>query len=101
VHDVRKGSGDVTDYAQRITDALRIAEAGQLDGAHHKMWVIDQMVRALTGCPTITKTANDYRGVPYQYEALGESDEYRARIAAYRDGEDGPETYDWDEGVPP
>lgn len=33
---------------QRINKALEIAaECGSTDGAHHKMWVIDQMVRAL------------------------------------------------------
>lgn len=31
-----------------ISDSLDIAfRYGQIDGAHHKMWVIDQMVRAL------------------------------------------------------
>jgi hypothetical protein len=34
----------------RIHNALRIAEEdGGTDGAHHKQWVIDQMVRALCG----------------------------------------------------
>lgn len=33
-----------------IGDAIAIAERwGQTDGAHHKAWVIDQMVRALVG----------------------------------------------------
>lgn len=47
------------------------------DGDHHKMWVIDQMVRALTG------------------------DEYEARIKEFCDGDDGPETYWWETGTPP
>lgn len=35
---------------QRIKDALKIAWSyAQIDGEHHKMWVIDQMVRALCG----------------------------------------------------
>lgn len=29
--------------------ALEMAEAGGYDGAHHKQWVIDQMVRILAG----------------------------------------------------
>lgn len=34
----------------RIASALEIAERyGRIDGDHHKMWVIDQMVRALMG----------------------------------------------------
>lgn len=59
-------------------NALLILTAyGQIDGAHHKSWVIDQAVRALAG--------------PY-YEEL---------ITAYKSGEDGPDTYEWDEGIAP
>lgn len=47
------------------------------DGDHHKMWVIDQMVRALTG------------------------DGYEEFVRKYKNGEDGPETYEWDEGIAP
>ncbi len=52
-------------------------EYGGTDGAHHKTWVIDQMVRALTGS------------------------DYEKWVAETRDGEDGPETYFWDVGVTP
>lgn len=63
---------------KRIARALDIAgECGQIDGAHHKAWVIDQMVAALTG------------------------DEYFEWVKAYKEGEDGPETYAWDEGIAP
>ena len=35
---------------KRIEAALELAwKYGQIDGSHHKMWVIDQMVRALCG----------------------------------------------------
>lgn len=62
----------------RIAEALSVAHGyGSIDGDHHKMWVIDQMVRALTG------------------------DEYATFIAAHNDGEDGPDTYAWDEGIAP
>lgn len=50
---------------------------GQIDGAHHKTWVIDQAARLLSGS---------------YYEEL---------IRAANNGEDGPETYTWDEGIPP
>lgn len=52
------------------------ADNAMYDGDHHKMWVIDQMVRALTGCPMITKTAVNANGQTYRYEAQGESAEY-------------------------
>lgn len=36
------------DNRESIEEALEIAmEYGAIDGAHHKMWVIDQMVRSL------------------------------------------------------
>lgn len=64
--------------AERIDDALDIArDYGRTDGAHHKMWVIDQMVRALAG--------EDYEGL----------------IRDWEEGEDGPNTYEWDTGTPP
>ena len=35
---------------ERIGLALSLAwKYGQIDGEHHKMWVIDQMIRALCG----------------------------------------------------
>lgn len=75
-----------------IAKALGFAsEYGTIDGAHHKMWVIDQMVRALTGCPMVAKSAVDYKGVPYEYQTQGESPEYAAFI-----GDEG-----WDEGIAP
>lgn len=87
--------------SDRIAAALEIAQMGSFDGAHHKMWAIDQMVRALTGCPTVQLTAKDRNGSTYTYEGLGESDEYRNWVAAQCAGEDGPETYEWDVGIAP
>jgi hypothetical protein len=71
------------DAEQRIADALIMATWGAVDGDHHKMWAIDQMVRALTGCP-------DYGN------SFGESPEYLAWVAEY-EGDDGS----WDTGTPP
>jgi hypothetical protein len=64
--------------ADRIELALEIAlEDGQTDGDHHKLWVIDQIVRVLTG------------------------DRYEQVITEYCAGEDGPETYFWETGIAP
>ena len=61
-----------------VLAALEVARRfGSIDGDHHKSWVIDQMVRALTG------------------------DGYEAFVADAEAGEDGPDTYPWDEGIPP
>jgi hypothetical protein len=87
---------------ERVKAALAVAEGcGGVDGAHLKAWVIDQMVRALTGCPMVTDRAIDGHGKPYEYERQGESDEYRAWVAAHNDGDDGPDTYEWDTGIAP
>ena len=79
--DMRRGvSGRIqaSSARRRIFEALKLAtDYGQTDGAHHKMWVIDQIVRVLAG------------------------DEYPAVIKAHNDGDDGPETYAWDEGIAP
>jgi hypothetical protein len=84
----------MSDEDPRISQALKIAyEFGTTDGDHHKMWVIDQMVRVLTGCPMVERTSRfpDAHGNTYTYQGLGESEAYRAFIA---DGE-------WDEGIAP
>lgn len=50
---------------------------GGIDGDHHKAWVIDQMVRALLGS------------------------DYEQWVLDAKEGEDGANTYDWDEGIAP
>jgi hypothetical protein len=69
----------------RIKKALNIIKNfGDTDGAHHKQWVLDQIVRVLTGCPE-----------------QGLSKEYEKWIRDFMDGEDGPDTYYWDKGIAP
>ncbi|MFX1499371.1 MAG: hypothetical protein ACFFDH_00240 [Promethearchaeota archaeon] len=62
---------------EKIAKALEIAHDGSIDGGHHKMWVIDQMVRALAG------------------------EHYDKWVKNHCDGEDGPDTYEWDIGIAP
>ena len=63
---------------ERIGSAINIAiQFGGIDGAHHKDWVIDQMLRVLCG------------------------DGYDATIAESCDGEDGPNSYEHSVGVAP
>lgn len=104
---------------RRVRKALFVAaQSGGVDGEAHKQWVIDQMVRALTGCPIENRTVRDCDGVEYTFPRQGESEEYTEWVRAFKggrwvhgaytvgnneyvDGEDGPDTYDWDEGVVP
>ncbi len=97
----------MADDRKRIEEALKIAQDGAVEGDHHKMWVIDQMVRALTGCPMETKVVASVRFIDgtssngYSYEGYGMSEEYEKFIRDFCDGEDGPCTYSWGIGVPP
>lgn len=87
---------------ERVDAALeKVLDVGLPDEGHHSIWLIDQMVRALTGCPVVTATAPDGRGGSSTYETLGESEEYRQFVRDYMDGEDGPETYTWNTGIAP
>lgn len=82
-------SSALDEAVTRIGTALDVITTyGGYDGEHHKQWVLDQVVRALTGC-----------GSPDGSEH--ESDDYLAWRVAYADGEDGPDTYAWDEGIAP
>lgn len=70
---------------ERIENALALAmRYGGVDGAHHKDWLIDQMVRALLGSKDGEETA-----------------EYADFVAEAEAGEDGPGTYLWDVGIAP
>ena len=69
---------EAEDFKQRIQAALKIAwEYGNIEGSHHRKWSIDQMVRVLAGS------------------------QYQEFLLDYSEGEDGPDTYKWDEGIAP
>lgn len=86
-----------TNLATRIDKALTIAvRHGGTDGDRHKAWVIDQMVRALTGCPDEDVVAQDHSGEDYVYMRLGESEEYRTLVEDACGDE-----YEWDAGIAP
>ena len=64
----------------RISLALSIAwRYGQIDGEHHKMWVIDQMVRCL----------------------CGSQEEYEKWVAKYQKPLENGDHYEWDSGITP
>ena len=88
--------------SDRIKKAIEVAvQFGGIDGDHHKAWVIDQMVRALTGCPMVEEVFPKNEGGTFTYKVQGASGEYTDLIAAACDGEDGPETYEWNTGISP
>jgi hypothetical protein len=63
---------------RRLQSALTVAfNHGGTDESHHLHWVVDRMVRALTRF------------------------EYPAWVKKRKAGDEGPDTYDWDEGIAP
>lgn len=54
-----------------------IHDYGGIDGAHHKQWLLDQILRVLT------------------------EDNYHKWVTEFCVGEDGPDTYEWDTGIAP
>ena len=88
--------------SERISEALRvILHYGGIDGNHHKQWTLDQVVRVLTGCELERKVAVGADGKEYPYFRRGRSSWYDRWVENHNDGEDGPNTYSWDEGIPP
>jgi len=63
------------DHVEEALDLIN--RYGGIDGGHHKQWVLDQVVRALAGPG------------------------YEDWVKEHCDGKDGPETYEWDEGIAP
>lgn len=75
---------------------------GGIDGAHHKDWVLDQVARVLNGTEVIVKEAKWEGGYAELRVSLGEpSQRYLDWVTEIKFGEDGPDTYGYDEGVAP
>lgn len=69
---------DTVMLPERVAAALAlIVQFGSTDGAHHKDWVLDQVTRTLA------------------------ADRYPELVRRACDGEDGENTYSWEEGIAP
>ena len=78
-----------------------IGRLGDIDGAHHKMWVLDQVARILNGCEIRIVEARWSSGTTEYRVTTAECAQYNAWVAKMQAGEDGPTTYVWDTGVAP
>lgn len=79
-----------------------ISQYGSIDGAHHKTWVLDQVARILHGTPVICKEARWANGTSELRVTTGQpSDAYLEWVKYMKAGEDGPDTYTYDEGIAP
>lgn len=82
---------------------------GQIDGAHHKAWVLDQVARILKGTQVEIKRASWSDGYSeYRISTVDESsDEYNKWVIEMKgelqsDEDEEPEyEYDYDEGIAP
>ena len=69
---------EINELQSRISKAKTLIEYyGGIDGGHHKQWVIDQVMRELL------------------------ADDYDDWVKDMCDGDEGENTYDWDEGIAP
>ena len=82
--------------------ALRIVERyGQIDGAYHKAWVLDQVARVLCGASVTVTEARWADHAPEERFTVGTCEAYESWVRALRAGEDGPDSYDYDVGIAP
>ena len=85
--------------------ALKYMEYGQIDGVHHKQWVLDQIARILLGTPVILSIAKwDNHPSEYRYETGEPSQEYLDWVEDMKgeyDEEEDEYEYGYDEGVAP
>lgn len=75
---------------------------GQIDGEHHKLWVLDQVARIHKGVKPIIKLAKWSNGQEEYRISLSEpTDKYISWVEEMKAGEDVLDTYSYDEGIAP
>lgn len=88
-------------YTQQVWAILWIEMYSGIDGAHHKDWLIDQIARILIGTTIIIKLAKWESGKEEFRFSLDEPPKsYFDWVDAMKDGEDGPNTYEYNFGIP-
>jgi hypothetical protein len=89
-----------TDWALRYIEAY-----GQIDGGHHKLWVLDQVARILNGTPIVVVQAKWEDGFTEDRFSTVEppSQKYKDWVVSTLGpkDEDGEYEYDYDEGIAP
>lgn len=77
-----------------------ISRYGQIDGDHHKAWVLDQVVRCLKNTPIVVKEARWTDHEPEYSISTGKpSKEYKEWVKDMTTGVN--EGYDYDTGIAP
>lgn len=81
-----------------------IESYGQIDGSHHKQWVLDQVARIIHGTPIIVKQATWSNGHSEYRISLSDEEPiaYKDWVLKMKGSFDGDEyEYDYDEGIAP
>jgi hypothetical protein len=88
-------------YTEQDCVMLWIEMYKYIDGSHHKDWLIDQIARILKGTKIIVKVAKWKSGFEEERFKLDiPSEEYTKWVVEMCDGEDDPNTYSYDVGIP-
>jgi hypothetical protein len=75
------GDEEIMTYGDTVKEMAvvnLISEWGAIGGEHHKQWLLDQILRNI-----LSQTL------------------YEQWVREWEDGEEGPDTYTWDEGIAP
>lgn len=89
-------------YEQQDWAMLWIEMYGRVDGSHHKTWLIDQIVRIIKDTKVIVKVARWKNGHEEERFSLAEPlKQYWKWVEEIKNGEDGPDTYNYDFGIAP
>lgn len=90
-------------YTKNDWALLWIERYGQIDGGHHKTWVLDQVARILNDAPIIAKIASwtDHED-EYRF-SIGTSEKYEEWVRGMlgEQDENGEYEYEYDTGVAP
>lgn len=82
-----------------------IERYGQIEGDHHRVWVLDQVARILKGAPVLVSLAEWSNGAKeYRLRTGNPSQEYlawREEMLGEKDKETGEREYDYNEGIAP
>jgi hypothetical protein len=81
-----------------------IGSYGQIDGAHHKQWVLDQVARILNGAPvTVTERrwSNGHKELDAHVGTSAEYEDWVLEMQGEYDEEDEMYEYDYDTGIAP
>lgn len=80
---------------------MTIEKYGGIYGDHHKAWVIDQIAQIMKGCDIEVRIRRWEDGhTETQFEVIPNL-RYYNWIKEMKYGEDGPETYEYDQGIAP